>query len=155
MDDVHIFEGFGFKFAYPLTWELEDDLVGENGYVSVTSPKGAFWILKKNPVGSNPELIHQDVINTMRMEYQDMEVYRIEKTLFGKTLVGFEMNFYYLDLTNTAMVMTFDYIDACYSIFWQTGDQLIIHADEDIDTQKVFEAMTYSLMQSIATEPQS
>ncbi|MDR1141169.1 MAG: hypothetical protein LBL62_05710, partial [Planctomycetaceae bacterium] len=67
--------------------------------------------------------------------------------LFGKTVTGFEMTFFYLDLMNFATVLCFEQDGSTLSVFWQTGNQLIIRNDESVPAEKVLEAVTFSLLQ--------
>jgi hypothetical protein len=117
-----------------------------DGTIQITNDDGAFWVLKKYPAGQNPDEIAEEVLETMRAEYQDMEVERIDEIMYEKYVTGFEMTFFYLDLMNEARVLTFDNGKLTYAIFWQTGNQLIIHADKEVPTDSVLDAITVSFL---------
>ena len=147
MADFRIYDANGLYFAYPSNWELEETEMDEvEGAVQLSSPDGAFWMLRKYPPDTDADGIVESVVEAMRTDYQDMEINRVEKSLFGKTLRGAEMMFFYLDLMNTASVLCYGDDLTTYAVFWQTGNQLIIAVDEVVPLEKVFEAITYSLL---------
>ncbi|MDR2346446.1 MAG: hypothetical protein LBE18_10295 [Planctomycetaceae bacterium] len=133
--------------CYPDNWEMcESQMNRIDGTIQITNDDGAFWVLKKYPAGQNPDEIAEEVLETMRAEYQDMEVERIDEIMYEKYVTGFEMTFFYLDLMNEARVLTFDNGKLTYAIFWQTGNQLIIHADKEVPTDSVLDAITVSFL---------
>jgi hypothetical protein len=133
--------------AYPDNWLLEESAMETAiGSLQLTNDDGAFWLLKKYPFGTNPDDIAKEVLEAMQAEYEDMEVDRFDRILFDKTITGFEMTFFYLDLMNLATVLCFEQDGLTYAVFWQTGNQLIIRNDEAVPIEKVLEAITYSLL---------
>ena len=147
MPDFKTYDANGLFFAYPTNWELEETEMDEvEGAIQLSSPDGAFWILRKYPLGVDVGGIVDSVVELMRTDYQDMEIVPMEKTLFGNTLRGAEMNFFYLDLMNTASVLCYSDELTTYAIFWQTGNQLIIQDEGPAPLEQVFEAITYSLL---------
>ncbi|MDR2754187.1 MAG: hypothetical protein LBC20_00640 [Planctomycetaceae bacterium] len=117
------------------------------GSIQLTNEDGAFWLLKKYPFGTNPDEIAKEVLTLMQEEYEDMEVDRFDRIFFDKTVTGFEMTFFYLDLMNLATVLCFEQDGLTFAVFWQTGNQLIINNDESVPIEKVLEAVTLSLLQ--------
>lgn len=145
--DIKTYDAHGISFVYPTNWELEEsDMDGEDGSLQLTNDGGAFWILRKYPFGTNPDEIAEEAVAAMRSEYQDMEVDRFDLTEFGKYVTGFDMTFFYLDLMNLARVLCFEQHGLTYAVFWQTGNQLIVHADEVVPIEKVLEAITVSFL---------
>jgi hypothetical protein len=133
---------------YPENWVLEEsEIETASGSIQLTNNDGAFWLLKKYPVGANLDQIAQEVAEVMQEEYEDIEIDRFERILFDKTIIGFEMTFFYLDLMNLATVLCFEQNGLTYAVFWQTGNQLIIRNSETVPVEKVLEAITYSLLQ--------
>ena len=147
MADFKTYDANGLYFAYPTNWDIEETEMDEvEGAVQLSNPDGAFWILRKYPLETEVDEVVESVVEVMRTEYQDMEIVRIEKDLFGKTLRGAEMTFFYLDLMNTASVLCYSDSLTTYAVFWQTGNQLIVGNDEPVSLEQVFEAITYSLL---------
>lgn len=147
MSDFKTYDAYGLFFAYPSNWELEEtDMIEVEGAILLSSPEGAFWILRKYPLETEVDAIVDSVVETMRVDYQDMEIQPQEKTLFGKTLRGAEMTFFYLDLMNTASVLCYSDELTTYAVFWQTGNQLIVQDEGPVALEDVFGAITYSLL---------
>ncbi len=46
----------------------------------------------------------QAALDAMRKEYDDMDAEPVRETIAGYELVGFDLNFFCLDLTNTARI---------------------------------------------------
>ena len=142
----------GYKFLYPDNWMLEEtDFDDDEGSITLNSPSGAFWILMVRPFGHNPDELANDALKLMRRQYdRDFEYDRIERTIEDHKLSGYEMNFYYLDLTNTAVVLTFADESRTFAVFWQTGDQMVVTSEkEPFSHEEVFEAITISLLRNI------
>ncbi|MDR0522120.1 MAG: hypothetical protein LBH00_09755 [Planctomycetaceae bacterium] len=134
-------------FAYPENWILEESEIGAaDGMLQLSNHSGAFWILKKYPFGTNPDDIAEEAAETMRSEYDDIEVNRFDKVVHGKRITGFEMTFFYLDLMNVATVLCFEHAGQTFAVFWQTGNQLIIHNGETVPVEDVLEAITESFL---------
>jgi hypothetical protein len=133
--------------CYPENWELQETQMNKiDGTIQISNGDGAFWILKKYPAGQNPDEIAEEALQIMRAEYQDMEVDRVDEIMYEKYVTGFEMTFFYLDLMNEARILTFDTGLLTYAVFWQTGNQLIIHADKEVPTDQVLDAITISFL---------
>ncbi|MDR2643557.1 MAG: hypothetical protein LBC74_12270 [Planctomycetaceae bacterium] len=133
--------------CYPDNWDFcEKGMNRIDGMIQISNGDGAFWMLKKYPSSQAPNDIANEVLAAMRLEYQDMEVERVSEVMYDKFVTGFEMTFFYLDLMNEARVLTFDTGLLTYAIFWQTGNQLIIHADKEVPTDRVLDAITVSFL---------
>ena len=76
----------------------------------------------------------------MRQEYDELDAEPVAETIAGRELVGWDMNFYCLDLTNTAVVRGFSTPEAAYLIFCQADDR------EFDEIQRIFAAITFSLL---------
>jgi hypothetical protein len=80
----------------------------------------------------------------MREEYRDLDSEPATEIVSGRTLRGQDMNFYCLDLTNTAQVRTLETPQAVYMIFCQAEDR------EWEQIAAVFAAMTTSFVTAVA-----
>ena len=76
----------------------------------------------------------------MRQQYDDLDADEVHETVAGQDLVGYDMNFYCLDLTNTAQVRSYNTPDAAYVIFCQADDR------EFAEIEEIFRAITISLL---------
>jgi hypothetical protein len=91
----------------------------------------------------NPARMAQAALDAMRKEYDGLEAEPVEETIAGHELIGFNLNFFYLDLTNTAGIRSLRVGGTTYTIFFQAEDC------EYREIGLVFDAMTFSLLRGI------
>lgn len=136
------FAKYGIKFQYPDNWTLEADQVLQGrGSVSVYSPSGGFWQVTVHEPDRDPDELVDAVVETMRGMYDELDAEETISRIAGHDVVACEMNFYYLDLTNTALVEVIPSRRATYVVMYQAEDR------EFDNIHRVFEAMTASLVQ--------
>ncbi len=131
----------GIRFDYPENWTLEEDRqpAGRTS-VTVYSPGGAFWTVALHPREASPTKLAEAAVKAMKEEYEDLESEEARETIAQHELTGFDLNFFFLDLTNTAKVRSLRTRYGTYTFFWQ-GD------DREFDrVEAVFRAMTKSLL---------
>jgi hypothetical protein len=142
------FDRYGISFQYPENWFLDEeemeDLPEENHVVTVYSPGGAFWAVTVHPRQSDPKKLASAAVKAMKEEYEGVEVEDAKESCLNRDLIGYDFNFIYLDLTNTAQFRGLRGENATYTIFCQAEDR------EFETVQKVFQAMTVSLLQGMA-----
>ena len=112
--------------------------------VSVYSPTGGFWSVILHPAGLDPEDLVEAAVDTMRQEYEQLDADHTHETISGHDVVGSEMNFYCLDLTNTAVARSYATNDATYLVLCQADDR------EYETIGPVFDAITRSMLNSHA-----
>jgi hypothetical protein len=138
------FERFGLAFDYPENWTIDiDDSSGDLAAVTVYSPDGGFWSVSGHAPGGDPKTLSLAVVEQMRSEYRDLDSEQAAESVAGQELSGFDLNFYCLDLTNTAQVRTLATRSAIY---------LLICQAEDRDWSRishVFAAMTASFVTAV------
>ena len=93
-----------------------------------------------SPPGAAPEKLAATALKAMRQQYDDLDADEVSETVAGQELVGYDMNFYCLDLTNTAQVRSYDTPDGVYVIFCQADDR------EFAEIEEIFRAITTSLL---------
>lgn len=141
------FDKLGIRFAYPENWRLdEDEALKGNGSVSVYSPGGGFWSIVIHSADEDPVRLSNAAVKAMRQVYSDLDSEEVEEVVAGQELVGHDLNFYCLDLTNTALVRSFRNQQATYVLICQAEDR------EFAVVEPVFRAMTTSLLRSAASE---
>jgi hypothetical protein len=91
--------------------------------VTVYSPEGGFWSVSGHAAGGDPSELTQAVLGQMRKDYQDLDSEPTADEVAGHRLTGLDMNFYCLDLTNTAQVRTLETPDAIYLFICQAEDR--------------------------------
>ena len=139
------FHRFGLAFDSPENWVVDtDDSGGSHSAVTVYSPGGAFWSVSAHAPGGEPAILATAVVQQMRDEYRDLDSEPAVDTFAGHMLRGFDLNFYCLDLTNTAQVRTLATPSAIYLVCCQAEDR------EWEQIYPVFEAMKTSFIASLA-----
>lgn len=135
------FNRFGLAFDYPDNWSVDTaDSADRYATVTVYAPGGGFWSVSGHAPGHDPRQLSAAVVAQMKKEYQDLDSEPASDEVGGRTLSGFDMNFYCLDLTNTAQVRTLETPGAVYLIFSQAEDR------EWDEIAPVFAAMTTSFV---------
>lgn len=138
------FSQFGLAFDYPDNWVVDTaDAADRHAAVTVYSPEGGFWSVSAHAPGGDPGVLAEAVVAQMRKEYQDLDSAAAADTVNGQPLPGFDLNFYCLDLTNTAAVRTLATPSAIYLFFCQAEDR------EWDRISHVFAAMTASFVSSL------
>lgn len=138
------YEKLGICFQYPENWTL-DELDAMEGRQSVTvfSPGGAFWSVAVHPGTTDLDQLARAAVQAMRDEYSEVEAEEAREAIGGHEMTGYDLNFFYLDLTNTAQIRCLKTERATYSIFCQAED----HEFDQID--RVFRAITASLLSGL------
>ena len=138
------FDNLGITFQYPENWQLdEEEMRGGQSAVTVLSPGGAFWSVAVHTTSADPARMAQAALDTMRKEYEGLEAEPVKEAIAGHELIGFDLNFIYLDLTNTAGVRSLRADGTTYTIFFQSEDR------EYGEVGLVFRAMTLSLLREL------
>ena len=140
------FNRFGFALQYPENWEIEFTDPDEEGNYnfSVTGPSGAFWALSVHPEEVDPEAMVDGVLEMLQSEYQGVEYDRQSITIEDIELDGYEINFFCMDLTNTANVYAFRQYERTFVVFWQAEDR------ELADLEPIFDALNHSLLNGLS-----
>jgi hypothetical protein len=138
------FRKMGIAFQYPENWSLdEEDALAGRKAVTLYSPGGGFWSVSIHPHAADPHELAKTAVTAMQEEYSDLEVEEAEEVIAGREWVGFDLSFFYLDLTNTALVRCLRTEKATYTVFCQAED----HEFDDI--HPIFRAITTSLVQNL------
>ena len=134
-------------FSFPETWTLDgDNSMPDPEAVSVVSPEGGFWCVRRNQNETTHDIVLQQTIEAMRDIYPELEVEPVVEHVAGERLSGVDMHFFCLDLTGTAAVRIWETIQGRYVIFSQSDDDQLPHC------QPIFQAITASLIQGQGNE---
>jgi hypothetical protein len=134
-----VFERFGVRFQYPEGWILEVEEETDGQDITVYNQDGAFWSLTINDSG-DPDQLAQVVVDTLDAQYDDLDSAAVSDEIAGQDMVGYDVNFYCLDLTNTAQVRAFVADGRTLLVMWQAEDR-------DYDrVAPIFRAITTSLV---------
>ncbi|REK15835.1 MAG: hypothetical protein DWQ37_08440 [Planctomycetota bacterium] len=135
------YDKLGIRFLYPDNWTLdEEEALAGNRSVSVHSPGGAFWSITLHDASIDPGELVSAALATLKEEYQDGEATPASDKIGGEAISGYDLNFFYLDLTNTALIRGFRAGNASCLVLCQAEDR------EFAAVEPVFRAMTTSLL---------
>ena len=139
-----VYKNLGVEFAYPENWKITDEQASEwpRG-VSLETPNGGFWWLQIHPA-TNPRDLAAEVLNTMRLEYAELEAEPVTEMIGDADVVGFDMHFYCLDLLVTAQARSLQLGKVTLLILSQAEDR------EFERLAPVFQAMLVSLLRNQA-----
>ncbi len=136
-----LFDKAGIRFQYPENWTLdESDALGGQRSVALYTPGGGFWSVIIHPPGEHIERLLDTAVKAMRKEYKELDVEPVIENLGDVQLEGYDLNFYCLDLTNSALLRVAQSSDATLLIMYQAEDR------EFDAIGKVFQAITISLL---------
>ncbi|TWU23626.1 hypothetical protein [Bythopirellula polymerisocia] len=138
------FDKLGICFEYPENWsvEIQEDTPG-NEQVVLSSSHTAFWQLSKQPAETELEPLFDEALAALRAEYQEMDVEPTEEILEGHLIVGYTVNFFLLDLTNTCWIKGIETPEANFLLIAQAEDR------EFEEVHRVFEAMLASVLRNL------
>ena len=140
-----VFEQRGLRFEYPDNWALDEASEGQVEQVVVSSPNTGFWHLTKYSDDVELESLFDEALAALRTEYQDMETEPAGDLLVeGRQLMGFDVSFICLDLTNTCWLRGFQAGGATYLLLCQAEDR------EFAQVSPVFQAMLASLLRHLS-----
>jgi len=108
--------------------------------VTVYSPGGAFWSIVVHPLESDPSELAAAALQALKTEYEHSEAEPASEQFARRTVSGYDMNFFYLDLTNTALIRSFRTETATCLVLCQAEDH------EFAELAPVFRAITTSLL---------
>lgn len=138
------FKKLGISFQYPDNWALdEEDALAGRKSVTVCSPGGAFWSVSVHPRSTDPARLAKAAVDTMKAEYDELEAEETQETIAGRQMIGYDLNFYCVDLTSTASVRCIRTDRATYIVFCQAEDR------EYDKVHAVFLAMTTSFVNNL------
>lgn len=136
-----VFDKLGIRFMYPDNWTLdEQEAIAGNQSVTVYSPGGAFWSIVVHDRTADPSDLAAEALTALKAEYEGSEAEPAREEVAGETLRGYDVNFFYLDLTNTALIRSFRTADATCLVLCQAEDRELVTAEP------VFRAITTSLL---------
>jgi hypothetical protein len=140
-----IFDNLGISFQYPDSWQLDDaEIRAGQSAVTALSPGGGFWsVALHTGATAEPAKMAQAALDAMRKEYADLDAEPAYEKVAGYDLIGFDLNFFCLDLTNTAHIRSLRVDRTTFTILCQAEDR------EYGEIGSVFKAITVSLLRSI------
>src|SRR6516162_424723 len=109
----------GIRFEYPDNWTLETEDSGDGWTATVSSPDTAFMMLSFNPETDDPAELADLALSALKESYPDLEAESAVETLAGQPAIGYDVDFFTLDLTNTCWIRALAGPDGCVLLMCQ------------------------------------
>jgi hypothetical protein len=94
----------GIQLTYPDNWTVETEETDEGWTASIVSPGSAFLMLSHYPDDYEPSDLADQALEAMRESYPQLEAEEVVETMAGFPVVGHDVDFFALDLTNTCLI---------------------------------------------------
>jgi hypothetical protein len=138
---VATYDRHGISFVYPDNWEFSEEFHDADTHcVTLQSPGSGFWMLQALETTKSPELLAAEALRSVKQEYDDIEVVRVEEEIEGVRCVGYDLLFYCLDFVVSSSLRSFSLDNRAFVLLWQAEDK------EFERTSPVFAAITTSLL---------
>lgn len=152
---TQIYDDHGVRFEYPASWELEETDHGEVATVAVSVADGlGFAVVTTDVTCPDPALASDEALEALREEYPDLDATPVMEAINGHATTGYDVEFFTLDMTNSAKVRCFRTPRRTVLVFgqWsdlgpdQIADQIrhIFHTIEETEREEADEDETFS-----------
>lgn len=138
---VATYDRHGIRFVYPENWEFSEEFHDADSHcVTLQSPGSGFWMLQALQTTKSPDLLAAEALRSVKQEYEEVEVARVDEEIEGVRSVGYDLVFYCLDFIVSSSVRSFSLDDRRFLLLWQAEDK------EFQKISPVFAAITMSLL---------
>jgi hypothetical protein len=117
-----VYAGHGVTFEYPEKWELTEQVQDDECLITVSGPGTSFWSVGLFRDKPHAEIVLDTVVAAFRDDYPDLDVYPVEDEILDQPANGFDLEFFCLELVNTAFVRSFLARDFTVMILCQSED---------------------------------
>ena len=142
-----VFEGHGIHFEYPEDWILHEQSTPEEITITINSPETSFWSLTLLLERPDPYRVIETVIDTLREEYSDVDIYSSEDRLGDLQTVARDVDFVCHELIGSAFIR---------AAVIPGGTLLVLYQGADFEleeTQPLLERVSKSLTWDASSEP--
>jgi hypothetical protein len=102
------FDDHGVRFRYPESWEVEADSDDSETSITLTAPDGlAFALLRLNDERPDPRETASEALAAIQAEYPALEATAVAETIDGQDALGFDAEFFSLDVVNGCVIRCF------------------------------------------------
>jgi len=136
------FRESGIAFQYPDNWKLQRDEIDSGWIVEVQSPDTAFLMLCLRTDGPKREELLEQSLADLRADYPELEADAVASKVAGIDALGYDVNFFSLDFTNTCTMRSF---------FCRAGTVLLLWQVTDVDAERI-EPVLNAIVTSLRVE---
>ena len=134
-----LYQAHGVTFRYPSIWEVSEQARPDELTITVSSPETAFWsvtLLYERPAALS---VVQAALEAFDEEYDQLDIYTVKETLCERPTVARDVEFFCLELLNSAWLRAFTTNGATVLVLYQATD---LELDRVGD---IFDAISQSL----------
>lgn len=129
----------GLRFAYPSGWEAHEEQTEEGLSITVAGEGSAFCSVMLMPDRPPAESVIEAAMTAYRESYDDFDVYPVTCRIAGRDAVGRDVDFFCMELVNSAWLRAFRTGRFTVLVLAQSGP------DEQRGAKKAFETVCESL----------
>lgn len=118
----HTYQNPTIEFLYPEGWSVDESRTADGLTVSLQSPYSMFVFLNYYDDAMESQELADQALETMEQEYAELDADPISESIGGLPAVGYDVNFFSLDLTNSCWIRAISASDRTILIFAQTND---------------------------------
>jgi hypothetical protein len=116
------YDAHGVRFRYPEEWELTEQRRGDEFLITVSSPETSFWTLGLFYDHPSPEAVVETVVDALREDYEDLDDYDVIDAIGGQPTVARDVEFFCVELLNSAWIRSFATPRFTLLVFYQAND---------------------------------
>ena len=118
-----VYQDHGVCFDYPSEWTVEVTGDGPLTTINLEHPAGiAFLIVTFDVSCPDPGEVADTILETLREEYSELEDDPFEEVVNKRLVSGYDVQFFTLDLSNTARIRCFRTLNRTILIYGQWAD---------------------------------
>ncbi len=134
-----VYDQHGITFQYPGDWEISEQEQGDECLVTVSGPGTSFWSVGLFRDRPHPDLVLETALAAFQDEYPDLDSYQSDDEILNQPTSGIDLEFFCLELVNTARMRAFLAKNFTILVLYQADDT-------ELETsQPLFDEMTRSL----------
>jgi hypothetical protein len=134
-----VYDRHGITFHYPADWEVSEQEQGDECLITVSGPGTSFWSVGLFRDRPSPDLVLETALAAFKDEYPDLDSYEADDELLSQPTLGYDIEFFCLELVNTARIRSFLAQDFTVLVLCQADDT-------ELETSnRLFEEMSRSL----------
>jgi hypothetical protein len=134
-----VYDRHGITFQYPADWEVSEQEQGDECLITASGPGTSFWSVGLFRDRPSPDLVLETALAAFKDEYPDLDFYEANDELLNQPTVGYDLEFFCLELVNTARIRSFLAKDFTVLVLCQADDTELETSDP------LFEEMSQSV----------
>jgi hypothetical protein len=129
----------GLRFAYPGDWDAQEEQTEEGLSITVSGDGSAFCSVMLMPDRPSAESVIEAAMTAYRESYDDFDVYPVACRIAGQESVGRNVDFFCMELVNSAWLRAFRTGRFTVLVLAQSGP------DEQLAAKRAFDTVCDSL----------